>query len=149
MPKSLLLVCPSCQCHVRVVDSSCPFCGLALSESSRAALALRPAGARLGRAAFYAFSMGTLSLAAACSSTGGSGTDGGNDSNEESCVCPPYGQPAYGLPADALAPDVGPADSGRPTESGTPDASDAGSDAQEGGIFPPYGHPPVDSGSNG
>ena len=30
MAKSLLLICPSCDRHVRIVDNSCPFCGLML-----------------------------------------------------------------------------------------------------------------------
>jgi hypothetical protein len=146
MSKSLLLVCPTCERHVRVVDTSCPFCGLELSETTRAALALRPLGKRLTRAAFYALSMGTMTLAAACSSStvGGEGSDGGGgtdavgtDSNEEACVCPPYGQPAYGAPADARAVDVGGGDGG------TSDAADAGE--HEGGILPPYGHPPFDA----
>jgi hypothetical protein len=149
MAKSLLLVCPSCERHVRAVDESCPFCRLALSEATRVALALRPAGKRLGRAAFYALSMGTMTVAAACSSstTGGSGSDGGTDSNEEACVCPPYGQPAYGAPADAMAPDVGSMDSATP-DAGE-DVTDAGTDAQEGSVLPPYGHPPFDAGSGG
>jgi hypothetical protein len=142
MAKSLLLLCPSCERHVRIVDSSCPFCGLGLSEATRASLALRPAASgRLSRAAFYALSMGTLTLAAACSSssTNGGGDDGGEmDGTKEACVCPPYGQPAYGAPADARAVDVGTNDA----------AQDAGEDVHEGGVFPPYGHPPVDGGSD-
>jgi hypothetical protein len=139
MAKSLLLICPACERHVRVVDTSCPFCGLVLSETTRAELALRPLGRRLSRAAFYALSMGTMTLATACSSsTGGEGTDGGEkDSNEEVCVCPPYGQPAYGAPADARAVDVGPVDGS------TADVADAGE--HEGGVMPPYGHPPLDA----
>jgi hypothetical protein len=146
MAKSLLLVCPTCERHVRVVDTSCPFCGLELSETTRAALALRPLGRRLTRAAFYALSMGTMTLAAACSSSSTSGDDNdggvtdapGKDSNEEACTCPPYGQPAYGAPADARATDVTP-----PMDSTANDAADAGE--QEGGVLPPYGHPPFDA----
>jgi hypothetical protein len=135
VPKSLLLICPSCQCHVRAVDTSCPFCGFEMSASVRAALALRSPGVRLGRAALYALSMGTLTLASACSSGNSESGDGGNtDAPDETCVCPPYGHPA----------DAGHFDSA--TEA-APDVSDT--DSSDVTIAPPYGHPPFDAGSDG
>jgi hypothetical protein len=159
--KSKLLVCPSCERHVRVTDAACPFCGLALPIELRASLALRSPTKRLGRAALYALGMGTLSLAAACGGTvetlgdGGSG-DGGTsaeagDGGTEACFCPPYGLPAYGgSPIDAQQDGItiGPA-YGAPVDAAFPDAGDDdASDAEEteGSIFPHYGAPPGDGG---
>jgi hypothetical protein len=145
MASSPLLICPSCERHVRIVDSSCPFCGLGLSEAMRASLALKGPGRRLGRAAFYAFSMGTMTFAAACSSSstmGGEG-DAGTDSKTDACVCPPYGQPAYGAPGDARALDVHPSDG---TTTDVVSDAESGDANDGGGVLPPYGHPPFDGG---
>jgi hypothetical protein len=145
MAKSLLLVCPSCERHVRTVDSSCPFCGLALSAEVRATLGLRPPARRLTtRAAFYALSVGTVSLTAACGGTVISDSEGGTQESgsqsdgesDTTCVCPPYG----------LAP---PFDAETSSDAGEPDATqedDGG--PQEAAVLPPYGSPPpFDSGS--
>ena len=143
MARPSLLVCPSCERHVRVVDSSCPFCGLAMSESVRAGLTLRSPGRRLGRAALYAFGMGTLTFASACSSSsGGENGDGGDlDAHETGTIYPPYGHPAYGSPYDSGAGDSGEGDSAADAEGAE------GGDAGDGGFFPPYGHP-ADAGSD-
>jgi hypothetical protein len=145
--KSLLLVCPSCQRHVRTVDSACPFCKVGLPSSVRASLALRPPTQRLSRAALYAFSMGTLSLASACGGTiegtGEAGTtaEAGGDARDEGVTEPEGGGsdqflPPYGhVPMDASEPDV-------VTDTGE-DAADAALDAPEDiTTHPPYGAPP-------
>ena len=150
MAKSLLLVCPSCERHVRAVDAACPFCGLGLSPDLRATLALRPPRARLSRAALYAVSMGTMSLAPACGgnaisdSDGGGGSESGAESGTgaetgketgsgfDGACCPPYG-----IPADAHQLDAG-------SDSMPQEASNGGDGPSEGTIFPPYGIPPSD-----
>lgn len=143
MAESLLLVCPSCERHVRAVDASCPFCGLELSEALRATLALRPPRARLSRAALYALSMGTLALGPACGGSVISDTDaaGASESGSETgtgfdgACCPPYGIPADARPYDAGQPEAGEPDSMLQEAS-------SGDGPSEGTIAPPYGIPP-------
>jgi hypothetical protein len=162
MAKSLLLVCPSCERHVRAVDTACPFCKLELSAATRASLALRPPTVRLGRAALYALGMGTISLTGACGGTVIGAADSGSeeagadgmmtlDAAEEPCNC---GAAYGGSPVDAemdqitvappygIAPfDAEPPDSGLDAEpdSALEDASDGS--PPDGSIFPPYGLP--------
>jgi hypothetical protein len=63
-----------------VSEESCPFCRATLDASFRASPAPRAPGARLTRAALFAFGTGTLALAPACSSTTSpDGTEFSND----------------------------------------------------------------------
>jgi hypothetical protein len=72
---------------VRVSESSCPFCGVALDDSFRSRPAPRAPAGRLNRAALYALgAAGTFSAAIACGGAiqtgeqadgGGAGLDGG------------------------------------------------------------------------
>jgi hypothetical protein len=143
--RSLLLVCPSCERHVRVVDEACPFCGLALSAPLRASLALHPPRVRLGRAALYALGMGTLTLApVACGGTvveqsseagTGSGDSAPSDAlPDQITIGPSYG---HAMLVDVEVPDESFSDGGEP------DASETGSsDAMEDiVVLPPYGAP--------
>jgi hypothetical protein len=114
MKGSHLRACAKCSRHVRVSESACPFCGVALSEAFRASPAPLPPRARLSRAALFAFGTGTLALAPGCSS---SSPDLVQDSG-------PGSSPAYGGFPD----DSGPAYGGFPIDSGP---EDAGTDAAE------------------
>jgi len=119
--------CGGCARHVRVGESSCPFCGAAVAEnvvSNRGA----PAGnKRLTRAAIL---FATAAVAASCggkedpvpntsSSSGTSGTSGSSGTSGTSGTA----VPAYGVPE---------------TDSG-PDANDGG------GPVALYGPAPVDA----
>jgi hypothetical protein len=64
-----LVACPSCTRHVRVSESSCPFCHHALSDAVRATPEPRGPAVRLSRGALYAFGVGALTVATACSSS--------------------------------------------------------------------------------
>jgi hypothetical protein len=159
--QSHLSPCPSCAIHVRVSESACPFCGVALSDAFRAQSAPRPPQRGLSRSALYAFGAGAVTLATACSS---------GSSQQEPSPAPMYGSPPLvdsgsdaafdggadtgpvalygGPPIDAgPGPDTGPgpAYGGPPTDGGH-DASDAG----EPDAFPivdaAYGGPPIDAG---
>ncbi len=137
MARSLLLVCPSCERHVRIVDTACPFCRYALTPEMRDALALRPSTKRLGRAARYALGMGTLSLATACGNATITTNDSGANDAPDDVAQEGTIHPHYGLPADSGPPVDAAADG---------DASDA---AQDITFLPPYGHPPLDGGADG
>lgn len=64
-----LVACPSCTRHVRVHESSCPFCQHALSDAVRATPEPRGPAVLLSRGALYAFGVGALTVATACSSS--------------------------------------------------------------------------------
>ena len=144
MTRSHLRPCPGCSRHVRVSDTTCPFCGVSLGASFRAAPLPASPSVRLSRAALVAFGTGTLSLAAACGgaiagSTGTAGDagkdtgatavpdSGGEDSGSIINTAPPYG--AFPTP------DSGEADSGNDEP-----PADAATDSPI--IAPPYGAPP-------
>jgi hypothetical protein len=119
MTKPHLRACSNCARHVRVSEEACPFCGSVLADSFRAAPAPQAPGARLTRAALFAFGTGALALAPGCSSsTSPAPTDAGQTPLDGSFQ-PAYGgpvledaggkleddsggvQPVYGAPADA------------------------------------------------
>jgi hypothetical protein len=57
-----LAACPGCARHVRLTESTCPFCRAALPATFREArLPARPA-VRLSRAVLYALGVGTISV---------------------------------------------------------------------------------------
>jgi hypothetical protein len=151
MTRSHLRACPACARHVRVSEQACPFCKSALSPAFRADSAPQGPGARLSRAALFAFGTGTLAMAPGCSTS----------------VTPLYG--AAPIEADGGLQDV-PAYGGAPGDGGPgpivdaayggppifidaeADAADAGGgDAAEDAPFvldAAYGGPPIDSGSD-
>lgn len=132
-----LAPCPGCSRHVRINDTSCPFC----RHSFAAALTPAPSNdgrLRLTRAALFTFV--TMS-AGACSATVG-GTDGSVD------VSSVTDAPAVDrLAVDSGARDTGATDNGITTrDSGAPD--DQGlSVAAYGGPFPTDAGPPDDEGA--
>jgi hypothetical protein len=145
MSNSHLSPCPSCARHVRIRETSCPFCGHVLSAEFRSQAPRRalPAGLRLSRGALYAASATTLATAVACSSVDAPVDAGRRDSGAkaDSGSDDEYA-PAYGAPPVDDDDD----DSGLKVDSGPPDGgdeSDAGEDAQSGTL---YGGPPSDGG---
>jgi hypothetical protein len=149
MTQSHLRPCPSCARHVRVSEGGCPFCGESLSDEFRAAPRPLGPGARLSRAALFAFGTGTLAAAGACSSSSAvpaygspvmfDAGDGGESVAADAAVVPdasadsstadaepdaPVATPAYGAPGQPIEP---------------VDASDD----QHVGVTPLYGIAPV------
>ncbi len=100
---SQLVKCTSCERHVRVSETSCPFCATPLDVAERAASARAVAAGlpsrRLGRAALLAIGLGVIApLTNACSSDDDDSTDnGGSDGGKGDGGI----APAYGLAADA------------------------------------------------
>jgi len=124
-----LIPCAGCGRHVRTSDTACPFCGQTIeSDASRAPS--RPHGARLGRAALFAFGATIAATAAACSPASNPDASSPDAGMQDSA--PDAGNMAvYGGP---------PVDSGAPSDAGTDnDASDGSPGAR-------YGAPPVDAG---
>lgn len=123
-----LSACPSCERHVRVSESACPFCRAPLDDAFRARPALRRPARRLGRAALFTFATTTAIAGGvgACADEmtqdiyGGPPPDGGDDGQS---------QAVYGGPALDAAPTPAPAYGGPPV---TLDASDDGGDASDG-----------------
>lgn len=124
---SELTPCPECQRHVRTAETSCPFCGRALSLSHLAAPVLPRS--RLSRAATFAFGA-TLVGATALVGCGGEATgkkEGGG------------GNSPGGMNAGAMA-------SGG-TSGATVSAGNGGGVPDGSGTVPPYGAPPAEDGS--
>ncbi len=129
MTQSHLRPCPSCARHVRVSEGGCPFCGESFSDEFRAVPRPLGPGARLGRAALFAFGTGTLTLASACSSSSST--------------------PAYGLPPGTPVPvygapvmfDAGDGDDGETTASDAAVGTDASATDDAPVATPAYGAP--------
>jgi hypothetical protein len=130
-----LAPCPSCARHVRVAETSCPFCRAPLTARAPRRV---PDLSRLSRAAQVAFG---AALAAACASDPGPGP-----------VAPAYGAPAPVEDGGATSP-VEPAPG--PVEPGEPGGGEGGGSAvepspapppeqgpPEGAVRPLYGVPP-------
>ena len=135
MTDARLLPCPACARHVRVSESTCPFCTAGLPSSLRSQPLPRSPGTRLSRAALYAFGA-SAGVLAACGGTTSTLGDAGRDGSD------PIGMPVYGGPVadggeDAF-PTVDAAYGGPPQDAG----SDADASGQPDGIAPPYGAPP-------
>jgi hypothetical protein len=106
MTSAHLVACPFCARHVRVDETTCPFCGSVVPNALRRAEPRRPPAERLSRAALYAFGVGTLSVATAgaCSSPpqlqpfyGAAPFDAGYGGAEhDGTGSPAYGGPLYG-----------------------------------------------------
>jgi hypothetical protein len=137
MTSAHLVACPSCARHVRVSEATCPFCATGLPEAARSTQPRRAPTERLSRAALYAFGVGGLAVAAACSSTSTTKTpdDGGSldaethDTGADRQINVPYGQPAYG---------ASPFDAGEAVEAGE---GDAGASGDAGGNLNDSGEP--------
>jgi endogenous inhibitor of DNA gyrase (YacG/DUF329 family) len=96
---SQLVKCTSCARHVRLSETSCPFCAAPLDVGERAASAQAVAAGlpsrRMSRAALLAIGLGVIApITSACSSD--DSTDNGDDAGHDGSVTP-----AYGLPGDA------------------------------------------------
>ena len=52
---SQLEPCPQCHRHVKITETACPFCAQALAEAFAQVVPRSTPGARLGRAAMFAF----------------------------------------------------------------------------------------------
>ena len=162
--KARLLACPGCARHVRVSEKTCPFCSSPVPESFASAPEPRRPTGRLSRAALYAFSATSLTLATvACGSSLSGSSDSGSEPEHKSTADGPGEmdvQAAYGAPADAGEPV-----DGEPDGAGEPDAitaayglpADAGMDvtitpkdaghdaAHDSGLMAAYGLPPTDA----
>jgi hypothetical protein len=145
MKRPHLRACPTCARHVRVSEEACPFCMGKLAESFRAAPAPQPPGARLTRAALFAFGTGTLALAPACSSSS-------TPPSSETLADAAYGGTPFGEDGSTQALDGAPAFDGggisvdAGTDAGSESDATEASDAEDGGPMgtAAYGAPASD-----
>ena len=143
-PPSHLVACPACARHVRASEATCPFCKGALDETTRSTPQRQGPSARLSRAALYAFGVGSLTAASACSSS-------------SAVPMPPYGaapqfdgsifevhDAASDLDSATASDDAG--DAGTPKDAHADAIKDATPDAPffppDAVPAPPYGLPP-------
>jgi hypothetical protein len=135
MTRAHLVACSACARHVRATEATCPFCKAALAV---AASPRKAPTERLSRAALYALGVGSLTVAAACSSSS-TPVSVDHDGGQDDAVT---AHPVYGAPAPGI-------DAGSPDDSGADDASPDVISAQ-----PAYGAPAqgidadVDSGAD-
>ena len=155
----VLVPCEGCRRHIRVDHGSCPFCATAVPDGF-AKRAVPAATKRMDRLAVFTFA--TTIAVAACSGEvddPGAGTGdagGGKDSGGQ--VQDSGGKSDGGGKTDAKAGDGGIVEDdggtqalyGAPIDAGPPD--DGGVQAAYGlppdAVAPPYGLPPLDSGSD-
>jgi hypothetical protein len=128
---SQLAPCPSCKRHVRVNESSCPFCKSELDLASLPTPVLPRT--RLGRAATFAFGA-TLVGASALASCGDD--DGDTQRRGEGGSA---GSEANGGSDDD---GVGGATAGQGGRAGSSGSAGAGGKSGDGGPVPVYGGPP-------
>jgi len=122
--KPHLSACPACERHVRVSETTCPFCAATLSDAFRATPAPRRLATRLSRAALFALgTTGATAAALACS-------DDSTETSLENCCPDAYGGPP--IPFDARVTAPGRADAGAGDASDTSDAADAADAADDG-----------------
>jgi hypothetical protein len=145
---SELTPCPECQRHVRKTETSCPFCGQALSLSHLPTPALP--GSRLGRAATFAFGatlIGATSLVGCGGESegkkdrGSGGASGGTMPGSTTAGDSPGGAgiaPLYGAPT-----------AGTNGATGGTSGATGGTDSDTGGAGPVYGAPAAGSGYHG
>ena len=145
--------CTSCGRHVRVSETSCPFCATALR--SVAEVPEPVVAPRSGRAAILLFGA-AVSTATMGGCVMAYGSPGDVDANVQAADSGGPG-PLYGGPPDTgVAVDSGvTADSGAAADdSGGPGplyggpALDAAAEAQDAGMVAMYGGPPTDGGNN-
>jgi hypothetical protein len=138
---SELVPCPECQRHVRKTETSCPFCGEALSLSHLPA-AVVPTR-RLGRAATFAFGASVVGATAlvGCSS----------DADGPGNFVQHYGAPPSGAGGQAVGGTGGNGGinaGGGPVYGAPPSgATNGGNLSQGGGAQPVYGAPAAGTGN--
>jgi hypothetical protein len=147
MRRSHLAACPSCRRHVRVSESTCPFCSSALSDVFRATPARQAPRQRLTRSALFALGAG-VALTPACSSESTSGSP--VDAGKPIFCC--IANPSYDGPIEPETDGGGTPDAADASlyDAGDASASDAASDASADadadlvGVMPDaaYGFPP-------
>src|SRR4051812_20400235 len=147
---SHLVPCPQCSRHVRVAESSCPFCGSALELSAVAAPQLPRT--RLGRAATFAFGASIVG-ATALVSCGGDDTSTGGDAAAGAAGATGSGGASAtgGAGGDSTDAATGSGGADATGGAGGDSTGGAGGDnaAGSGGIGVLYGAVPADSGSKG
>ncbi len=149
----VLVPCEGCRRHIRVDHGNCPFCAAAV-PAGFAKRAIPAATKRLDRLAVFTFA--TTIAVAACS---GEVDDPGSSGTSDAGGAKDSGQVQDGgAKSDARAGDGGLVDDdggvqalyGIPVDAGPPD--DGGVQAAYGlppdAVAPPYGLPPLDSGSD-
>jgi hypothetical protein len=152
MTQARLLTCPSCSRHVRMNESSCPFCAASLTQAVRRFVPRQPPKERLSRAALYAFGVGTLAVATACGGEvqGSSGTPIEAGQEADLTFADAYGAAPFDADYDGNANDD--ADYGADAAyGGSVDAyypEDADNDGQVTSVDA-YGLPPFDGGFDG
>ena len=122
---SALTPCPSCSRHVRMDETTCPFCASALDLAGTAP-ALMPVK-RLGRAATFAFGALVAASAPGCGTASAPGSDAGTDANYGS-IDAAYGGPPVDMGTDAgLVAAYGgpPVDAGLDVDANFPDSGTA------------------------
>ncbi len=127
---SHLVPCPSCQRHVRHVETACPFCGAAVELASTPAPQMPRT--RLSRAATFAF--GATLVGAALGACGGESEGGGNTGGQSSAGQNTGGSSHAGTSNDSFG------GSAQPVY-GAPDPGIGG-----GVVAPTYGGPPATGG---
>lgn len=167
-----LVPCPSCQRHLRIDHTACPFCAATLPDDL-AKKVVPAARSRLDRFATITFAT-ALSVAAAAACGGSTettpdgtqgtpppGTDAGRLDKDSGGAVPAYGlpdprdagadanvfdgniAPAYGLPIDASFGDSSSTDGSSSLDGAATDAdTDAANVKDSGGIGQLYGMPP-------
>jgi hypothetical protein len=127
MSQSHLAACPCCARHVRVSESTCPFCRSALNEAFRATPAGQAPRGRLTRAALFALGTGVAMTPAlpGCSSTSSGNEDCASDPSSQSCGFPEYGAPCVEGDTCGFATEPDGASEAAVFGGGTPDAGDA------------------------
>lgn len=138
-----LVPCAGCGRHVRTSDAACPFCGQSIESDATSRAPGRTHGARLGRAAIFAFGATIAATAAACSPASNPDASG-NDAQVQDSAPDAGNMALYGGPPV----DAGPTDDGgtMPLYGGPPADSGVDNDAGDGSPGARYGAPPVDAG---
>lgn len=121
---SALQPCLACRRHVRVSETTCPFCQTAMPEAAPRPMPTQ----RLGRAATFAFGAAVTMSAAGCGQASTPGNDAGNHAGNDA------GTDAYVGALDA-------AYGGPPVDAATVDAAAE----VDSGLVAAYGGPPLDS----
>ncbi len=144
MTKAHLVPCHSCARHVRVSEDTCIYCDTVLPAELRARPVPRSPKARLGRAALHAVGAGTMTLAAACSSSDTFDTRDPGVLTADAA----YGGPPVDAATDAgdaneePIPTVDAAYGGPPIDANVDDAGDDSGDAANDAPAAAYGAPP-------
>jgi hypothetical protein len=133
-----LTPCPSCLRHVRVAESTCPFCGVLVTLDEAVPRGIY--AQRLGRAALFTFGTAIATTAGCATATTPTDASAGGDVGLDGGDVADVGHDAYygsigdvyGAPDVGFLYDAGPADAGADEDAAELDA----------GIHAPYGAPP-------